>query len=1239
MRSPRKAVRLVGAGRHLRFRCGFAAGLFFLGGLVAHGLDPLRPATDYSTRGWFTEDGLPSSRVRSIWQSRDGYLWLATAHGIARFDGARFVQFSASTRADLMTVNFYDVAEEADGTLWFASNGGLYRFREGAFQRIEREDNGTRQVRSVLVHNDGSVIAGTGDGLIRLRAGRIVNSPETWPTVKGTVRAIMSRPDRSLLVGGTGGIWHVSDSKVESLEVLPGRTNVSYNSILEESDGRLWIGTNQGLYCRMPDGKITVIGENAGLPGVGVEALRRDRDGNIWIGTSGGLFRLANGKVEPAATGSVGSSLVAKIVEGREGEIWVGSNSGLFQMRDTPIQAIGRDSGLGHVMVNTAIEAQDGAIWIGLWTGGVYRYQNGRAARIPVLSQGRPRVFYTLAEEDDGTVWLGGDVSLYRSRNGEFENFYREELSSHHWQQQLKEAPDTVMPGIPNIRVNSLASDRAGGLWVGTSGGLYHRSSQGFRELKEFRNRSVRMVIQTSNGEVWVTYGDAAARLKDGNWQQFRRDQTKSTTAMRSLYEDSTGAVWSTTMGAGLMRFKDERWRTYTTSDGLIDNFISSVIEDRTGHLWIGSAHGLMRVPLAAFDDLEAGRLPSLPVQAFNRRDGMPDSECSEPGSPSAARTRDGKLLFPTGSGVAVVDPRRVPVNTRAAQVFVENMNVDGGTPDRSKPIVLSPRHHDVQFQYTATSLLMPEKVRFKVRLAPLEKEWVEMGNNRTIRYATLLHGDYTFEVIASNNDGLWNKVGASLAFRVEPFFYQTAMFRALLVLLAAGGAIVAFRLRVRRFRARAAELQQQNLDLERHVAERTAELARSYETLRSSEYFYHSLVESLPQIIVRKDAEGRFTYANAAFSELTSLPLDRIIGRSEQEIYSTEFAAKVRADDQRIMKTQETMEYERVVEKDGKKRFLHVKKVPLYDASKNAIGVQVMFWDTTIFRETEERLRQAQHELVETSRLAGIAEVATGVLHNIGNALNSVNISATLAAERVAGSKMVSVGKVAQMLLEHQDRLIEFFATDPRGAQLPQYLEKLATHLVEERDETLAELRGLQAGVEHIKQIVAAQQTHAQVSGLVETIEPAELVEYALRITESSLSRHGIALTREFLPVPRVKVQRQKALQILVNLLRNAKESVLASSQKEKQISVGLRLSGEGRVHISVTDNGCGIAPENLTRIFAFGYTTKKGGHGFGLHSSALAAKEMGGSVTAQSEGLRRGATFVLELPVDGGS
>ena len=280
--------------------------------------------------------------------------------------------------------------------------------------------------------------------------------------------------------------------------------------------------------------------------------------------------------------------------------------------------------------------------------------------------------------------------------------------------------------------------------------------------------------------------------------------------------------------------------------------------------------------------------------------------------------------------------------------------------------------------------------------------------------------------------------------------------------------------------------------------------------------------------------------------------------------------------------------------------------------------------------------LAESQQRLVETSRRAGMAEVATGVLHNVGNVLNSVNVSSTLVYDRLRQSKMASLLKVGQILREHHADMAAFLATDPRGQRLPSLLANLADHLGDEQKTLIGEMELLTKNLQHIKEIVAMQQSYAKVSGVLESLRVTDIVEDALQMNAAALGRHKIEVAREFQEVPLITIDKHKVLQILVNLIRNAKYAMTEKRGSEaKCLRVSVGLNGQQAIQIAVKDNGIGIDPENLTRIFAHGFTTKKDGHGFGLHMGALAAKEMGGALIAYSDGPGQGAMFVLELPI----
>ena len=280
--------------------------------------------------------------------------------------------------------------------------------------------------------------------------------------------------------------------------------------------------------------------------------------------------------------------------------------------------------------------------------------------------------------------------------------------------------------------------------------------------------------------------------------------------------------------------------------------------------------------------------------------------------------------------------------------------------------------------------------------------------------------------------------------------------------------------------------------------------------------------------------------------------------------------------------------------------------------------------------------LVESQRQLAETSRRAGMAEVATGVLHNVGNVLNSVNVSANLVIEKVKNSRCEMLVKTSDLFDQHQDDLDRFITSDAQGKQIPRFISELSHALLKERDDTLNEMESLLHNVEHIKGIVARQQGYARVSGAVEKVRVSQLVDDAVAMFESSFSKHGIELLSDLDAVPEITTERNKVIQILVNLIGNARHALKDSNQR-KRLTVTARCVDHDRLELVVCDNGVGISPENLANIFRHGFTTKKDGHGFGLHCSALAAKEMGGSLSVSSEGIGHGATFTLLLPMNG--
>ena len=436
----------------------------------------------------------------------------------------------------------------------------------------------------------------------------------------------------------------------------------------------------------------------------------------------------------------------------------------------------------------------------------------------------------------------------------------------------------------------------------------------------------------------------------------------------------------------------------------------------------------------------------------------------------------------------------------------------------------------------------------------------------------------------------------------------------------------------------RSLELERRGLDLggsneqlKREIGER-----RRMETeLRASENFYASLVETVPQNIFRKDLAGRYTFANRALCATLGKAPGEITGKTDHDFFAADLAARFQKEDEQVLAGNKQVEIEQIYPTRTRGRIcVQMIKTPLFDSDGRPIGLQGIFWDVTERKRAGQELESAHRQLIDASRRVGMAEVATGVLHNVGNVLNSVNVSATLVCEQVQRSKVTSLGKVAALLSEHAD-VPGFLIEDKRGQQLPGYLKDLAEHLRKEQATMLRELDSLVKNIEHIKEIVYMQQAYAKLSGLNVAVKASEIVEDALRMNSSALTRHDVQVLREYQEDPILVVDKHQILQSLVNLIRNAKYACDESGRPSKQIRLRIGRHGDDRVRIQVVDNGVGIPRENLGRLFTRGFTTRADGHGFGLHSSLMVAREMGGTLTAHSDGPGQGAIFTLELPL----
>jgi len=419
-------------------------------------------------------------------------------------------------------------------------------------------------------------------------------------------------------------------------------------------------------------------------------------------------------------------------------------------------------------------------------------------------------------------------------------------------------------------------------------------------------------------------------------------------------------------------------------------------------------------------------------------------------------------------------------------------------------------------------------------------------------------------------------------------------------------------------------------------LAKEVAERRRVEIALRESEEGFRSLFENSPIGLYRSSQEGDFLMANPALLAMLGCTTFEELVQAHREI-GTGVLPDYRAQFRDSLERDGMVEETEVQWRRCDREIITVRESAkaIRDKQGNLLYFEGCVEDITARKAAEAELQRLNRELLDASRAAGMAEVATGVLHNVGNVLNSVSVSAQLVREQIGQSKFTSLRQAVGLMEENAPRLGAYLTDDPRGKVLPSFLSKVTQHVAGEQERWLVELRQLQSNIEHMKEIVAMQQDYARVTKIAEPMAAAELVEDALQMNLAAFERHHIQVQRDYADVPTVFVDKHKVLQILINLIRNAKHALDDSASTDKRLSLRIYKNGSDCVKIVVADNGVGIPKENLTLIFQHGFTTRRDGHGFGLHSGAITAKELGGNLIAESAGLGLGATFTLELPV----
>lgn len=710
---------------------------------------------------WTEQHGLPPSAVIAALRTRDGYVWLSTEAGVARFDGVQFTRVTQAGPTGGRLAAATAFLEDRAGSLWMATDGsGLVRWRDGKFTTYGTADGlPSLRVLSLLEDRQGALWVGTSGGLAHLTEQRftVYRSADGLPS--NEITAVTEDRRGNIWVGTRFGLARIRDGQVHSYAERHGLPATIIHALVPGDEGELWLGTNGQGVLRFAEDRVTPFGVAQGLSHAMVQSMLRDRDGAIWVGTyGGGLCRLAEARYRCAGTrDGLAGDRVSSITQHADGDIWLGTEGGLVQLKDPPLQVLGAEDGLAHDYVGALLNDRTGTLWVASVLG-LNRYRDGRVT-IYTTRDGLPsNAIRSIAEDRAGVIWFGGVEGLARYENGRFSTF-------------------TAPPGSPATRAYSILEDRSGRLWLGGHGVISEFRDGAFdsRPLPGPTPTSdVLAMHEDGEGSLWLgTRGGGLVRYRDGVFTRWTTDDGLSSDHIEIIHEDPSGSLWLGT-STGLNRFRNGRFVQFAEATGLSGVPVVSLVPDGVGHLWIGTGAGLYRAGLAQLNDVADGKRAELTTAAFGLADGLLSRDFSG-ASRTGGRAPDGHLWFATTRGLVRVRPERI--RQSLSRTLIERVTVDTADVDAAGPVRIRATQKNLEIRYGALQWERPGAVAYRYRMLGLDRDWVLAKERRTAYYPYLPPGSYTFEVMADDGYGEWPDAAVRLDITAIPAFYQTWAF------------------------------------------------------------------------------------------------------------------------------------------------------------------------------------------------------------------------------------------------------------------------------------------------------------------------------------------------------------------------------------------------------------------------------------------------------------------------------
>ena len=753
--------------------------------------------SDFVIVGWQVQDGLPSARILEVLQTHDGYLWLATLDGLARFDGVRFERFYDSDTPGLASSMIKCLLEDSHGRLWYGTQSGEIGWKDaGGFHTLKLSRPAPLDsVERLVETRDGTVWAATRHTLLPVRdcvPGTLMIRPENhdvWDI------CAMENGSLWLLVDG-GDLFQLDATNGKITLAIPGQSG-QWRNIMPARAGGIWV--RDGQCIRRWQGNAWV--EDRGVLDLEVTenaVIHESRSGTLLIGTSGqGLWLVeADGRQHKLDhTGGLSQDQVLSLCEDQEKNLWVGTVHGLNRLSRRVVKMIAPPDNWQNRAVSTVTPAAAGGFWVG--TEGAGRYRISQAGR--VLDHPSDDVWHQddccMLEDASGRIWIG---------------MFGYGL----WLRDKAHSLGRYLPKPTSGYPNALFQDSSKAVWVGTTMGAARFDTGGTIPAQLLlTNSDVRCFAEAGDGTIWLGLQNGGLFRYDHLTRQARPVESEFLrSSIHALHCASNGILWVGTRRNGLIYLKNGHWGTLTHEQGLPDDSISDIRSDNAGNLWIGSASGIFRISRKQLDSIDAGEIKLVNCLQLGSGDGLGTWEIMGGNQPIACHTADDRLWYVTSVGLAAVDPLAIRPNELPPPVAIESVRADGklitsdASPidaDGGKIIIRCPAGtRQLEIRYTALSFSAPKQVRFRYRLAAFDKRWIEAADQRVAYFSHLPPGQYLFEVTACNNHGVWSKNGAQLSFQVLPLFWQTAWFKLLVGLAVIAAMIFFYRIRLARLRA-----------------------------------------------------------------------------------------------------------------------------------------------------------------------------------------------------------------------------------------------------------------------------------------------------------------------------------------------------------------------------------------------------------------------------------------------------